>query len=235
MNPDKLFDYLEGRLAPAERAALEKELISDRQLQRELTIARRIHAAMGGNSREIVLQAQENSTERGRKMALRIGTVFIVLMAVNVGFGLWLIVRHETGNPNRALLEAQTRKQITESLERAATTELTPAPSLGVSEIPIMAKPGRLNFVADQTVALARRLGGSATKGLPDDHRIEVLVDLPANRESEFRAAIASITGAGPESPTPVTSTGASGSTIPFTAEKKSFAVQIVEAPAKPN
>lgn len=235
MNPDKLFDYLDGRLPPAERAALEKELISDRQLQRELTVARQIHTAMSGNSREIVLRAQENTTERGRKMALRIGVAFIVLMAVNVGFGLWLIARHETGNPNRALLEAQTRKQITESLERAATTELTPAPSLGVSEIPIMAKPGRLNFVADQTVALTRQLGGSATKGLPDDHGIEVLVDLPANRESEFRAAIASITGAGPESPTPATSTGASGSTIRVTTEKKRFAVQIVEAPAKPD
>jgi len=235
MNPDKLFDYLDGRLPPAERAALEKELISDRQLQRELTVARQIHAALNGNSREIVLRAQENTTERGRKMALRIGAAFIVLMAVNVGFGLWLIARHETGNPNRALLEAQTRKQITESLERAATTELTPAPSLGVSEISIMAKPGRLNFVADQIVALARQLGGSATKGLPDDHGIEVLVDLPANRESEFRAAIASITGAGPESPTPATSTGASGSTIRVTAEKKRFAVQIVEAPAKPD
>ena len=41
MNPDKLFDYLEGRLPAAERAALEQRLISDKQLQRELAVARR--------------------------------------------------------------------------------------------------------------------------------------------------------------------------------------------------
>jgi hypothetical protein len=232
MNPDKLFDYLDGRLPPAERAALEEKLISDRQLQRELAVTRRIHAATHGGSREVVLPAQEDATERGRKMALRIGAAFIVLMAVNVGFGLWFIVRHETRNPNRALLEAQARKQITESLERAATEELTPSPSLGVSEIPITAARGQLNSVADQIVVLAGRLGGSATKGLPDGHRTEVLADLPSNRESEFRAAIASITGAGPGSPTPATSAGAPESTIPATTEKKSFAVQIVEAPA---
>jgi anti-sigma factor RsiW len=45
MNPDKLFDYLDGRLPAPERAALEKQLISDRQLQRELAVARQIQTA----------------------------------------------------------------------------------------------------------------------------------------------------------------------------------------------
>jgi anti-sigma factor RsiW len=40
MNPDKLFDYLEGRLPASERAALDERLISDNQLQRELAVAR---------------------------------------------------------------------------------------------------------------------------------------------------------------------------------------------------
>ena len=44
MNPDKLFDYLEGRLSPKERSALEKQLMSDKQLQREFAVARQIHA-----------------------------------------------------------------------------------------------------------------------------------------------------------------------------------------------
>ena len=233
MNPDKLFDYLDGRLPQAERAALEEELISDRQLQRELEVARRIHAAMRSDSREIVLPDQTDVTERGRKMALRVGAAFIILMAVNVGFGLWLIARHETRNPNRASLEAQTRKQIAESLEHAATAELTPSPSLGVSEIQIRAVPGRLSFVAEQIAALAGRLGGSATKGLPDDHRIEVLVDLASNRESEFRTAIPSITAGMPEPATPAITERAPGSPSPATGEKKSFVVQIVEAPAK--
>src|SRR5437762_14206840 len=145
MNPDKLFDYLEGRLPAADRAALEQRLISDKQLQRELAVARQIHAGMRGDSREVVLSAGPDVTEQGRKMALRVGAAFIILMAVNVGIGLWFIARHEARNPNRALLEAQTREQILKSIEHAAATALTPAPSLGVDEITISAAPGRLD------------------------------------------------------------------------------------------
>src|SRR5947208_6032314 len=225
MNPDKLFDYLEGGLSQGERAALEEQLISDKQLQRQLAVAREIHTGMRGNSREVLLPPEPDVTEQGRKMALRVGAAFIILMAVNVGFGLWLIARHETRNPNRALLETQMREQIAKSLEHAAAT-LTPAPdALGVSEIIIPAATGKLDAVADQVVTIASRLGGSATKGLPDRGRLSVLVDLPSNRESEFRSAIAAI-GGGPASPPPATAT------IPATAEKKSFVVQIVEEAA---
>src|SRR6266478_1932411 len=225
MNPDKLFDYLEGRLPASERAALEKRLISDKQLQRELAVARQIHAGMLGDSREVLLSPRSDVTEQGRKMALRVGIAFIILMAVNVGFGLWLIARHETRNPNRALLETQMREQIAKSIEHAAAT-LTPAlDALGISEITIPAATGKLDAVGDQVVAIASRLGGSAAKGLPDRGRLSVLVDLPSNRETEFRAAIASITGGAQGSPTSVAATA--------TAEKKSFVVQIVEEPAK--
>jgi hypothetical protein len=225
MNPDKLFDYLEGRLSPNDRAALEEQLISDKQLQRELAVARQIHAGMRGDSREVLLPARSDVTEQGHKMALRVGTAFIVLMAVNVGFGLWLIVRHETKNPNRALLEKQMREHIAKSLENAAVT-LTPSPNvLGVSEITIPVATGKLDAVADQVVAIVSRFGGSATKGLPNQGRLSVLVDLPSNRESEFRATIASITAERPASPPPATATS------PATAEKKSFIVQIVEQP----
>jgi hypothetical protein len=231
MNPDKLFDYLDGRLPAAERAAFEDQLISDQQLQRELAVARRIHAGMREDSREIFLATQADVTKRGRKMALRVGAAFIILMAVNVGAGLWIIARHESKNPNRALLEAQTRKQIMQSLEHAAATALTPSPSFGVSEITISAAQGQLDAMADQIVALAGRLGGSATKGLPDEHRIGVLVDLPSNRESEFRAAIASDVRGGPASSASAQATA--DKTTPATAEKKSFVVQIVETAAK--
>jgi len=89
MNPDKLFDYLDGRLSAAERAALEEQLISDRQLQRALAVARQIHLGMQGDSREVLLPAEVDVSARGRKMALRVGAAFIVLMGVNVesGFG----------------------------------------------------------------------------------------------------------------------------------------------------
>ena len=224
MNPDKLFEYLEGNLPPAERAALEKQLISDKQLQRELAVARQIRAGMRGDSREVLLLPTQDVTEQGRKMALRVGAAFIVLMVVNVGIGLWLIARHETKNPNRALLERQMREQITNSLEHAAAT-FTPAP-LGVGEIMVPAATGKLETVADEVVAIATRSGGSATKGLADQGRLSVLVDLPSSREPEFRAAISSMTGeAPPGSPTPATAAAVN--------EKKSFVVQIVEAAAK--
>jgi hypothetical protein len=226
MNPDKLFDFLEGRLPAAERAALEQQLISDKQLQRELAVARQIHAGMRGDSREVLLPPTQDVTQQGRKMALRVGAAFIVLMAVNVGIGLWLIARHETSNPNRALLEKQMREQIANSLEHAAAT-FTPAP-LGVDEIKVPAATGKLEAVADEVVTIATRFGGSATKGLPDKGRLTVLVDLPSNREPEFRAAISSIVGEAP----PGSATPASGAA---TTEKKSFVVQIAEQAVTPN
>src|SRR5437870_12093120 len=117
MNPDKLFDYLEGRLSPGERAALEEQLISDKQLQRELAVARQIHAGMRGNSREVLLPPEPDVTEESRKMARRVGAAFMILMAVNVGYGRWLIARHVTRNPNRSLLAQQIREHIAKSRE----------------------------------------------------------------------------------------------------------------------
>jgi hypothetical protein len=232
MNPDKLFDYLEGRLPTAERAALEQQLISDKQLQRELAVARQIHTGMRGDSREVLLSPTRDITEQDRKMALRVGGAFIVLMAVNVGIGLWFIAKHETKNPNRALLETQMRQQIAKSLEHAAAT-FTPAP-LSVGEIMVPAATGKLEVVADEVVTVATRFGGSATKGLPDKGRLSVLVDVPSNRDSEFRRAILSITEA-PETAASTATPGAPWSTTPATAEKKSFVVQIVEQSATPN
>jgi hypothetical protein len=162
-------------------------------------------------------------------------------MAVNVAFGLWLIFRHETKNPNRPLLEKQMREQIAKSIERAAAT-FTPAPNaFGVSEITVAVGIGKIDAAADEIVAIASRLGGSATKGLPDGGRMNVLADVPSNREAEFRRAIGSI-GATSESPTQdgnAVTSGKPGSSafaeatadkpFPATAEKKSFALQIVE------
>jgi anti-sigma factor RsiW len=231
MNPDKFFDYLDGRLSPNERSALEDQLISDKQLQREFAVARRIHAGMRGDSQEVILPASPAAPEEGRKMAIRIGVAFMVLVFVNVGIGLYFIFRHESKNPNRPLLEAQMREQIAKSIERAAT--LTPAPNvLGVSEITINAEPGKLDAVADRVVAIVTGLGGSATKGVPDSGRVSILADMPADRESEFRAAVKSLGSANP------ISTGSAISTQPPTIPpespppatgKKSFVVQIVE------
>jgi len=227
MNPDKLFDYLEGRLSPSERASLEEQLMSDKQLQREFAAARQIHAGMRGESREVVFPAPPPDVpEQGRKMAIRIGVAFMVLMFVNVGIGLYFIFRHESNNPNRSLLEAQLREQIARSIERAEA--LTPAPDvLGVSEITIPAKTGKLDSVADQVIGIVSGLGGSATKGVPDAGRVTILIDIPANRESEFRATVASIQGAKPESSAFAEATA--DKPTPATNDKKSFVVQIEE------
>ena len=227
MNPDKLFDYLDGRLLPAERTALEEQLLSDKQLQRQFAMARQIHAGMRGDSQEVLLQATQGGSEQGRNMAIRIGVAFMVLMFVNVGIGLWFIFRHESTNPNRPLLEAQMRDQIAKSIERAAT--LTPSPNaLGVAEITVSSDKGKLDATADRVVATASELAGSATKGVADAGRVSVLVDVPSNREAEFRAAVASIQGSGsPDSAAPKNLAVGSGSAVP--GEKKSFVVQVVE------
>src|SRR2546430_14336183 len=101
MNPDKLVDYLSGNLTSSKREAFEERLRSDEQLQRELAVARRIHEHMRGESREVILSGDPGISERGRKMARRVGIAFIVLMAVNVGGGLWVISRHEMKKPDR--------------------------------------------------------------------------------------------------------------------------------------
>ena len=226
MNPDKLFDYLDGRLPAAERAALEERLISDKQLQREFGVARQIHAGIRGDSREIILPPSPDVSEQGHKMAIRIGVAFMVLMFVNVGIGLWFIFKHESSNPNRPLLEAQMREQIAKSIERAAT--LTPAPNaLGVSEITVPTGNGRLDAVADEVVAIVSRFGGTATKGVPDRGRVSVLVDVPTSRELDFRNALASI--GGEISAPPAASSPERGSPTPATIEEKNFIVQIVE------
>ena len=233
MNPDKLFDYLDGRLTSSERAALEERLMSDKQLQREFAVARQIHAGMRGDSQEIVLPAPPDVPEQGHKMAIRVGVAFMILMLVNVGIGLWFVFKHESKNPNRPLLEAQMRQQIAKSIERAAT--LTPAPNvLGVTEITIAATAGKLDSVANEVVTIAGRLGGSATKGLQDNNRLSVLVDVPSNREQEFRAQTASITEERPAQSASAKATAdrppPDTEMTPATGEKKSFVVQIVEA-----
>jgi hypothetical protein len=226
MNPEKLFDYLEGRLSLKERAALEEKLMSDKQLQREFAVARQIHAGMRGDSQEVVIPATPDASPQGRHMAIRIGVAFMVLMFVNVGIGLYFIFRHESTNPNRPLLEAQMRDQIAKSIERAAT--LTPAPNaLGVGEITIPVGTGKVDVVADNVVAIVSRLGGSATKGVPDGGHVTILVDLPAGRESEFRATMAAIQGG--RSPESSNGSPQPGSTTPAAGEKKSFVVQVVE------
>jgi hypothetical protein len=178
---------------------------------------------MRGNSREVLLESEFEMSERGRKLARRIGVAFIILMAANVGVGLWFIARHESRNPNRALLESQMRQQLANSLEHAAATELGSG-RIDVNDLQIIAPPGELDQVANKVVDLAQRLGGAATKGIPAEHRVGVLVDLPSAREAEFRAKIGRISGA-------QLTFDVTGGNNPSASDRTSFAVEIVDQP----
>lgn len=226
MNPDKLFDYLDGKLPPGERTHLEEQLARDPQLQKEFAAARRIHGNMHGDSREVVLEGDPEMLARGRKLALRVGTAAVILMGLNVAIGLWVIAHKTASNPNRALLDEQVKQQVRESAQRAAANAMTPPP-LGVFEITLMAAPQEMDALADKVVETAKRFGGTATRGLPDPEHIGVLVDLPASRESEFRAALTNAPG------TPVAPAASPNESATSATEKKSFNVQIVPQ-AKP-
>jgi len=65
MNPEKLFDYLEGKLSETERTQLEERLAADPQLQRELAIAREMHRRSRG-SREVSWRTKNRKSHRRR-------------------------------------------------------------------------------------------------------------------------------------------------------------------------
>jgi hypothetical protein len=197
MNPDKLFDYLDGSLPEPERRKLEEQLMDDPQLRRELEVARRIHAGMQARRSErpeVFGELSEERAARGRRLTRQIGLAFGVLVAMNVVFGLLYIAHHESKNPNRAALEIQSRDQLRRALEKAAATSLTPPP-MGIGELSVVAETGHAQAVADEITKLAVRLNGTGTKGVPDNGRIEVLTELPANRVAEFKNVLAIIGG----------------------------------------
>jgi hypothetical protein len=197
MNPDKLFDYLDGKLPDHERHALEERLMSDASARREFDVARRIHAGMRenqGNRPEILSEMSEETAARGRRMARQVGLAFIVLVAMNVLLGLVYIAHHESKNPNRQLLEKQAREDLRQSLEKTAAAALSPPP-LGVSQWRISTEHGETNSVADGIMKAARKFLGAGTKGVPNDGEIQVLVEIPANKAAEFKSALTPLPG----------------------------------------
>lgn len=184
LNPDKLFDYLDGNLPAYEREQLEEQLANDPQLQRELAIARRIHKGMRGDSQEVIAPPDPRELERGRKIGGRVGAAFAALVLLNVFIGVFFIIHgHQPKN-----VSDEARKQIAASLERAAANALPP-PTLA-DEIVITTSSAERNALADKIVAAAEQVGGSAAKALPNEHSTTVIAELPTNRESEFRAAL---------------------------------------------
>lgn len=192
MNPDTLFDYLEGKLAANERAALEERLMSDPQLRRELVIARQIHANMR-DSREIIGVAEPTLEERGAVLGRRIAIAFAVLVFANVVFGIYAIAFMKKKEKARATTE-QNRSELAQSLARTAAVAL-PTPSLDIEEIKFTAPVAEQDSLAKRIIDAAERSGGSGAKGLADEHGILIFAEIPTSRLTEFRETLKKLGG----------------------------------------
>jgi hypothetical protein len=197
MNPDKLFDYLEGKLSPNERAKLEEHLMSDPQLRRELTVARQIHAEMR-DSREILGIPEPILEERGAVLGRRVAIAFAVLVFANVVFGIYAIAFMKQKERARTKTE-QNRSELAQSLARTAAVAL-PTPSLDVEEIKFTAPLAEQDALADTIIDAAKRCDGSGTKGLAGENGILLFAEVPANRLTELRETLKKLGGVLPSS-----------------------------------
>ncbi|MEP6686618.1 MAG: hypothetical protein ABJB22_07570 [Verrucomicrobiota bacterium] len=206
MNPDKLFDYLDGNLSAGEREQLEKRIAEDSQLQRELAIARKIHRGMGG-SRELLGVAEETAGTKARGVTIgrQVAIAFFVLVLVNVFIGISFIVGRKSKN-DLGPQEAAIRAQLAASLEKTAGLAL-PTPTLA-DEIKITAPANERDALAGRIMVIATEMGGSGTKGLPDPNGTVVWVEVLAHRENSFRGALVPL---GAPSPPAEVSSGKSG------------------------
>ena len=198
MNPDKLFDYLEGKLSPNQRAELEEHLMSDPQLRRELTVARQIHSEMG-NSRELIGVAEPTPEERGAVLGRRIAIVFATLVFANVVFGIYAIAFMKKKEKARVSTE-QNRTELAESLARTAAVAL-PTPSLDIEEIKFTAPVAEQNRMANKVIAATQQVGGSGTKGLADQQGVLLFAEIPTARLNDFRDSMKKLGATLPAAP----------------------------------
>jgi len=209
MNPEKLFDYIEGNLPEAERARIEEQLGADPQLQRELVIAREMHRRSRG-SREVLVDDPEIPLP-AKPLGRRLLIAFAALVLLNVLVGIAFIVGKKNGTGEIRAREAATRQQLEASLQKTAENSL-PLPTIG-DEIRLPAPAAERDRVADNVIQLAQQSGGSGAKAPQDDKSIIVIVDLPSTRADEFRRALVPL--APPEySPRPESSPSAEKRTI---------------------
>lgn len=188
MNPDKLFDYLDGNLPSHERDAIEAQLATDAKLQRQLSIARDIHQGMR-RSREVPGPMSAVEEQRAGRFGRKVATAFAALVLANVMIGIAFIVGHgRTDKSPPPSQDAAIRKQLSSSLEKTVDAALPP-PTLG-DEIILSALPSERDAIADKVIAAAVQCGGSGAKALPNETSATVIVQLPGNRERDFRQAL---------------------------------------------
>ena len=208
MNPDKLFDYLDGKLSPADREQLEKQLANDSQLLRQLAVARDIHRNMRG-SREVIVPSDDPAVaQRAGRLGRRIATAAIALVMLNVLVGVTVIAGKGRKQRNLNTQEAAIRQQLATSLGAAGKNAL-PAPSFVEEEIRIPAPRAEWETVAARVISVAEKCGGSAAKGLPDDAALTVVADVPTARIGEFRQLLVPAAAAS-AAPGPVSTEAAS-------------------------
>jgi hypothetical protein len=226
MSPNKLFDYLDGKLPVGQRAEIEKRIAGDPVLQRELAIARKIHEGMPG-SREVIgsIDGAADVTERGAVLGRRVASAFAALVFVNVLIGLWFITQKEKKSPDASRQEAGMRQQLKESLEKAAASALPP-PNIETDEIKIIPPVFEDETVSGKVIEAATAVGGTGAKALTDENGTVVLVDIPKNREAEFRERLVPL---GAPSPAPIDSSAKQTSPN----ERKFLQVRIVKATAE--
>ena len=207
MSPDKLFDYLDGKLSPEQREKVEQQLVSDAHARRELAAAREIHSHMR-DSREIVL-ADASTTQRGAILGRRVAIAFAVLFFLNVVFGLYAIGFMEKKRLARPAKD-QNQQQLVQALEAAAVSAL-PTPSLEIEEIKLEAPAKQREIMASKVIAAASQCGGSAVKGLNNENGILLFAEIPVGRVNDFGDSLKKL---GAVLPAPRTDNAASGKAI---------------------
>src|SRR5262249_52628874 len=141
--------------------------------------------------------------QRGALLARRVGTVFAVLVFVNVLFGIYAIAfMNKKQRPQTT--QEQNRSEFTESLARTAAAAL-PTPSLDIDEIKFTAPVREQDKLANKIMAAAKQTGGSGTKGLADQSGVLLFAEIPNAHLSDFRDAMKKLGATLPASPAEAT------------------------------
>src|SRR5262249_51931380 len=131
--------------------------------------------------------------ERGAILARKVALAFIVLVFLNVLIGLLFIFQHEKKRTTNANPGATgVRQQVEQSVEKAGAAAL-PLPNLDTDEIKIPAPTSQDESVTGKVIAAAVAVGGSGAKALTEETGIVILVDIPGNRETDFRDQMVSL------------------------------------------
>ncbi|HEY1583629.1 MAG TPA: hypothetical protein VGF73_11085, partial [Chthoniobacterales bacterium] len=140
--------------------------------------------------------ATTRAGSRGRQLA----AAFAVLVALNVGIGLYFIFRSTQLPPEvRQAREEALRQRLQSALEKSAAATFTP-PTIGPETISLTIPSEKQNSIAKAIVDAAEKAGGSGTKDLPNDGNLRVFVLVPASAEAKFRRLLTEL-GAPPPSP----------------------------------